>query len=53
MLGSHELNGVFFLDHAVNSVDDFCVFAPPDPGPGSVIGNTEVCLLDQCIIGVI
>jgi len=27
---------------AVNSVDDFCLFAPPEPGPGSVIGNTEV-----------
>ena len=26
----------------VNSVDDYCVFAPPDPGPNSVIGNTEV-----------
>ncbi|KAF8814669.1 hypothetical protein BYT27DRAFT_7205623 [Phlegmacium glaucopus] len=25
----------------INSVTDFCVFAPPDPGPGSVIGNTE------------
>jgi hypothetical protein len=26
----------------VNSIDDFCIYAPPDPGPGSVIGNTEV-----------
>ncbi|PPQ92264.1 hypothetical protein CVT25_008572 [Psilocybe cyanescens] len=25
----------------INSVTDFCVFAPPNPGPGSVIGNTE------------
>ena len=25
-----------------NSVDDYCVFAPPDPGPNSVMGNTEV-----------
>jgi len=27
---------------SVNSVDDFCLFAPPEPGPNSVIGNTEV-----------
>jgi len=26
----------------VNSVTDFCLFAPPNPGPDSVIGNTEV-----------
>ena len=31
----------------VNSVDDFCLFAPPNPGPDSVIGETEVsaCIL--------
>jgi len=27
----------------VNSVEDFCLFAPPEPGPGSLVGNTEVC----------
>lgn len=26
----------------VNSVQDFCLFAPPEPGPRSVIGNVEV-----------
>jgi hypothetical protein len=26
----------------VNSVDDFCLFAPPEPGPGSDVGNVEV-----------
>lgn len=26
----------------VNSVQDWCVWAPPQPGPDSVIGNTEV-----------
>ena len=26
----------------VNSIDDFCIFAPPEPGADSVIGNTEV-----------
>ncbi|KAH9478621.1 hypothetical protein JR316_0009078 [Psilocybe cubensis] len=26
----------------INSVTDFCLFAPPSPGPDSVIGNTEV-----------
>ncbi|KAH9067589.1 hypothetical protein EDB87DRAFT_1573192 [Lactarius vividus] len=25
----------------INSIDDFCIFAPPEPGPGSVIGSTE------------
>ncbi|KAI0821903.1 hypothetical protein BC628DRAFT_1328512 [Trametes gibbosa] len=25
----------------LNSLDDWCVFAPPQPGPDSVIGNTE------------
>jgi hypothetical protein len=25
----------------LNSVDDFCLYAPPEPGPDSVIGNTE------------
>ncbi|KAI0266457.1 hypothetical protein BC834DRAFT_823907 [Gloeopeniophorella convolvens] len=29
----------------LNSVDDFCIFAPPEPGPGSGIGNTEVCFI--------
>lgn len=32
----------FFFFKLVNSLDDFCIFAPPDPGPGSVIGETEV-----------
>ena len=26
----------------VNSVEDFCLFAPPEPGPGSAVGNVEV-----------
>lgn len=25
----------------MNSLDDWCIFAPPQPGPDSVIGNTE------------
>ncbi|KAI0302391.1 hypothetical protein B0F90DRAFT_211012 [Multifurca ochricompacta] len=33
----------------INSVDDFCVFAPPEPGPGSVIGNTERIEVSWCI----
>ncbi len=29
-------------DHyTVNSLSDFCVFGPPEPGPDSVIGNIE------------
>jgi len=33
----------------INSVDDYCVFAPPDPGPNSVIGNTEQIEVAWCI----
>ena len=37
------------LPLTVNSVDDFCFFAPPEPGPGSVIGNTERIEVAWCI----
>lgn len=33
----------------INTVDDFCMFGPPDPGPGSVIGNTEQIEVSWCI----
>lgn len=33
----------------VNSVDDFCIFAPPEPGADSVIGNTERIEVAWCI----
>ncbi|KAM5543465.1 hypothetical protein V8D89_002716 [Ganoderma adspersum] len=33
----------------VNSLDDFCLFAPPTPGPGSVIGNTERIEVAWCV----
>ncbi|KAI9508526.1 hypothetical protein F5148DRAFT_1195187 [Russula earlei] len=33
----------------VNAVDDFCLFAPPNPGPGSVIGNTERIEVSWCL----
>jgi len=26
----------------LNSLTDWCIFAPPEPGPDSTIGNTEV-----------
>ena len=26
----------------VNSLSDWCIYAPPEPGPDSLIGNTEV-----------
>jgi hypothetical protein len=29
--------------YLVNSLDDFCLFAPPKPGKGSEIGDSEVC----------
>ncbi|GJE85075.1 hypothetical protein PsYK624_011520 [Phanerochaete sordida] len=33
----------------INSVDDFCIFGPPQPGPDSVIGNTERIEVSWCI----
>ncbi|KAG7095419.1 hypothetical protein E1B28_006168 [Marasmius oreades] len=33
----------------INSVEDFCLFAPPDPGPDSVIGNTERLEVAWCM----
>ncbi|PIL23120.1 hypothetical protein GSI_14429 [Ganoderma sinense ZZ0214-1] len=33
----------------VNAIDDWCIFAPPDPGPDSVIGNTERIEVAWCI----
>ncbi|KAI1794319.1 hypothetical protein LXA43DRAFT_883834 [Ganoderma leucocontextum] len=33
----------------VNSIDDWCIFGPPTPGPGSVIGNTERIEVAWCI----
>jgi len=32
----------------VNSVDDFCLYAPPEPGPDSTIGNTEGEVVAWC-----
>ncbi|KAF9647665.1 hypothetical protein BDM02DRAFT_2538890 [Thelephora ganbajun] len=33
----------------INSVEDFCLFAPPEPGPASVIGNVEQIVVSWCI----
>ncbi|KAI0251177.1 hypothetical protein BJV78DRAFT_1126703 [Lactifluus subvellereus] len=33
----------------INEVDDWCVFAPPENGPDSVIGNTERIEVAWCI----
>lgn len=33
----------------INSLDDWCIFGPPDPGPGSVIGNTERIEVAYCL----
>jgi len=33
----------------LNSVEDFCLFGPPDPGPASVIGNTEQIEVAWCM----
>ncbi|KAF9446482.1 hypothetical protein P691DRAFT_673530 [Macrolepiota fuliginosa MF-IS2] len=33
----------------LNAVDDFCLYAPPNPGPDSVIGNTEREEVSWCI----
>ena len=36
---------------AVNSLDDWCVFAPPEPGADSTIGNTERIEVAWCVQG--
>ncbi|KAI0714300.1 hypothetical protein C8T65DRAFT_644642 [Cerioporus squamosus] len=33
----------------INGIDDFCLFAPPEPGPGSTIGNTERIEVAWCL----
>ncbi|KAF8483818.1 hypothetical protein DFH94DRAFT_792501 [Russula ochroleuca] len=33
----------------INSLDDFCIFAPPEPGAASVIGNTEQIEVAWCL----
>lgn len=33
----------------INSIDDFCIFAPPNPGADSVIGNTERVEVSWCM----
>ncbi|KAF9051449.1 hypothetical protein BJ165DRAFT_1448837 [Panaeolus papilionaceus] len=33
----------------INSVSDFCLWAPPEPGPNSVIGNTERIEVAWCL----
>lgn len=33
---------------SLNSVDDFCMFGPPEPGPDSVIGNVEAIAVAYC-----
>ncbi|KAH9956486.1 hypothetical protein BC827DRAFT_749602 [Russula dissimulans] len=35
----------------VNSLNDFCIWAPPDPGPNSVIGETERIEVAWCTQG--
>jgi len=37
------------LRTCVQSIDDFCIFAPPNPGPDSVIGNTERLEVSWCM----
>ncbi|RDX57386.1 hypothetical protein OH76DRAFT_1476784 [Lentinus brumalis] len=33
----------------INGIDDFCLFAPPEPGADSVIGNTERIEVAWCL----
>ncbi|KAF5346397.1 hypothetical protein D9758_012759 [Tetrapyrgos nigripes] len=33
----------------INSVDDFCIWAPPEPGPSSDIGDTERIEVAWCL----
>jgi hypothetical protein len=32
----------------LNSVDDFCIYGPPEPGPESLIGNVEPIVVAYC-----
>lgn len=32
----------------LNSVDDFCLYGPPEAGPDSLIGNTEPIVVAWC-----
>jgi len=32
----------------LNSVDDFCIYGPPEPGPDSLIGNVEPIVVAYC-----
>lgn len=34
----------------LNSVQDFCLFSPPESGPGSIIGNTERIEVAWCMM---
>jgi hypothetical protein len=33
----------------INSIDDFCLWAPPEPGPNSLIGNVEQIVVAWCM----
>lgn len=33
---------------SLNGVDDFCLFGPMEPGPDSLIGNTEPTVVSWC-----
>ena len=33
---------------SLNSLDDFCIYGPPDPGPDSLIGNVEPIVVAYC-----
>lgn len=45
----NTIHGLMILTPTVNSIDDWCLFAPPTPGPDSVIGNTERIEVAWCI----
>lgn len=34
---------------SLNGVDDFCLWGPPEPGPDSLIGNTEPVVVAYCL----
>ncbi|GHJ89745.1 hypothetical protein NliqN6_6147 [Naganishia liquefaciens] len=33
----------------LNSIDDFCLFGPPEPGPDSLVGNVEPIVTAFCL----
>jgi len=49
--GTQDSDASMCQNSYLNSIDDFCLYAPPKPGAGSVIGNTERIEVAWCLKG--